>query len=199
MTGINIWKIILSIALIMLTLMAPSEKTLGSVIKLVYLHGAMSWVISLLLVITGVIAVCSLANKRWYATARASLKVALGFQLVNIVLVPIVTGLTWGVLFAWQEPRVILTVFLLSLTLAIYLIEDSFAYTKFGSLLLSLPGVARLITLGRIGRMMHPANPVGSSDSIAIKGFSLGIFLVILALSLVWLVDMSRREKGKET
>jgi hypothetical protein len=199
MAKLNIWKTGLSITLIMLTLMAPSEKTLGSVIKLVYLHGAMSWVISLLLIITGVIAAGSLANKNWYATARASLKVSLGFQLVNMAMVPVVTGLTWGVLFAWQEPRVILTVFLLGLTLAIYLIEDSFAYTKVGSLLLSLPGVVRLITLGRIGRLMHPSNPVGSSDSIAIKGFSLGILLVALALSLVWLVDMSRREKREKT
>lgn len=199
MTRLNIWKVILSIVVIMLTLIAPAEKTLGSVVKLIYLHGALSWVSYLLLVVTAVIAAGSLVTKSWYPIARASLKVSLGFQLVNIVLVPIVTGLTWGVLFAWQEPRVKLTVTLLCLTLAIYLIEDNFSYTKLGSLLLTVPGVVRLITIGRIGRLLHPTNPVGSSDSMAIKGFSLSIFLVLLALSLIWLIGLSRREKLKQT
>lgn len=188
------WLLVLIAILVIITLIAPAEKTLGNLAKLVYLHAALSLAITVLLIFTGAVALISLFNKKSYSLAKISLKVSLVFQIVNIVLVPIITGLTWGVFFAWQEPRVILTVLLLGLTLAAYLIEDVITFTAFGSLLLAIPGLVRLFTLGNIGRLMHPINPIGSSDSLPIKIASLGMFLTSLAIGFLWISYLRKQE-----
>lgn len=191
------WLFILLTILLVLTLIAPAEKTLGKLAKLVYLHAALSLAITVLLLFTCIIALVSALNKNKYTLAKASLKITLGFQIANFTLVPIITGLTWGVFFAWQEPRVILTVVLLGLTLAVYLIEDAIGLSIISSLLIAIPGLVRLFTLGNIGRLMHPINPIGSSDSIVIKTVSLGMFLTSLALGFLWISYLGKKEIEK--
>ncbi len=187
------WLKVLLVIIAILTIIAPAEKTLGQLAKLVYLHAALSIAITVLLLFTSTIAIISIFKRNSYSLAKNSLKVSLVFQVVNIGLVPIITGLTWGVFFAWQEPRVILTVVLLSLTLAAYLMEDSFGSPVINSLLLAAPGLVRLFTLGNIGRLMHPINPIGSSDSLAIKTISLGIFLSSLLFAFLWINQLQKK------
>ncbi len=185
---------ILLLIIAVLTIIAPAEKTLGQLAKLVYLHAALSIAITVLLLFTAAIALVSIFRKNSISLAKTSLKVSLVFQVVNVALVPVITGLTWGVFFAWQEPRVILTVVLLSLTLAAYLLEDTFSTPVINSLLVASPGLVRLFTLGNIGRLMHPINPIGSSDSLAIKIISLGIFLASLLFGFIWINYLQQRK-----
>jgi hypothetical protein len=100
-----------------------------------------------------------------------------------------------GTFIAWQEPRVITTFFLFALTVAVLLITDASDNLALNSLLCVLPGLA-LILLGlNMGRVLHPVNPIGSSESFAIKARSLGI---LSALSLgTWALRLSAKGEVK--
>ncbi|HHX51715.1 MAG TPA: hypothetical protein GX711_09785 [Clostridia bacterium] len=186
--------ILLSGLILVLTLLAPAEKQLGSIAKLIYLHGALIQVSLILLGLTTLFALLSLFRRKYYPLARSSLKVTTVFLTANVLLVPIITKLTWGIFIAWQEPRVITTFFLFALTVAVLLITDASDNLVLNSLLCVLPGLA-LILLGlNMGRVLHPVNPIGSSESLAIKACSLGIYLSALSLGIFWIWYWQKQE-----
>jgi len=167
-----------------LTILAPEERRLGSVARLIYLHGALVWVAFVLLGLTAVLAMVALFREGLYGWARGVFTTTVGVLLVNVVLVPIITKLTWGVAFAWREPRVILLFFLTAFALGIHLLLDSVDSRIWSTLFLCLPALAVAAFLTWAPRMLHPTNPIGTSGSLTIKGFSLAIFLTALAAAL---------------
>jgi hypothetical protein len=96
--------IFLSGLILVLTLLAPAEKQLGSIAKLIYLHGALIQVSFILLGLTTLFALLSLFRRKYYPPARSSLKVTTVFLTANVLLVPIITKLTWGHLSPGKSP-----------------------------------------------------------------------------------------------
>ncbi|MDH7489962.1 MAG: hypothetical protein QHH80_10700, partial [Anaerolineae bacterium] len=96
------------IALAALLILSPSEKTLGDVVKLVYLHGALVRTGLLAFTAAGALGLAALLAHsdrvaRWgEAVGHTALVVWTAYVLSSMV----VTYLAWGVAIAWGEPRV---------------------------------------------------------------------------------------------
>ena len=84
----------------------PAEKTLGQVIKLVYLHGALSragmigfWASAL----AGIVFLLR-GDERWLRWSRALLLSGWGFWITHFIVSMPATRLTWGPWVAWASP-----------------------------------------------------------------------------------------------
>jgi len=163
---------------------SPAEQTLGEVVKLVYLHGALIRASLIGFVVAGLLGLLWLIVRKagplhWLvALLRATALVWVIYLLSSMV----VTYLAWGVAIAWDEPRVMATI-RVTLAVAIILIvtevAKSPALTAIGSLLL---GVVAIVVTQSVGVIRHPIDPIGTSSSIAIRLFYAGIVVTTVAI-----------------
>ncbi len=170
------------LAALILALM-PSEKTLGQVIKLVYLHGALSragmigfWAAS----IAGA-AYLVRSNERWLRWSRALLLSGWGFWTVHFIVSMPATRLTWGPWIAWGEPRVTMTLQVIAaglVVLAVGWLLESPRFTAIANLLL---GGTVFVLIARTGVLRHPLDPIGTSPSSALRLIYLLLLLPTIA------------------
>ena len=164
--------------------LSPAEQTLGQVVKLVYLHGALIRVNLIGFVIAGLLGALWLILRRaelvrWLVSLQRTL---VGAWLVYTASSIIVTYMAWGVAIAWGEPRVMATIRVTIAVVAIFLVTEIArlpALTAVGNAMLAL--VALLATQSA-GVIRHPIDPIGGSSSVAIKVFYAGIVIVMLAI-----------------
>ena len=163
---------------------SPAEQTLGQVVKLVYLHGALIRASLIGFVVAGLLGLLWLIVRKagllhWLvALLRATALVWIIYLLSSMV----VTYLAWGVAIAWGEPRVMATI-RVTLAVAIILIVTEIAklpaLTAIGSLLL---GIVAIVVTQSVGVIRHPIDPIGTSSSIAIRLFYAGIVVTTVAI-----------------
>lgn len=165
-----------------LLILAPAERTLGQVVKGVYLHGALIRASVLGLLVAGLLALAWLFThhppilRRLIALQRA-VAVVWGLYLLSSM---VVTYLAWGQIIAWGEPRVMTTLRVSAVLLAVLVVTELFRLPilrALGNIVLSAFGVIAVQTTGVI---RHPLNPIGSSTSSAIKFSYAGIVLVTI-------------------
>ncbi len=127
------WPLIAGCALLALAVLAmmPAEKTLGQVIKVVYLHGALSRAGMLGFLAAGVAAALYLVRRdsrliRW---AEGLLWSGWGFWTAHFLVSIPATRLTWGPWIAWGEPRVTMSLQVIAAGLVVigvtWLIKDA--------------------------------------------------------------------------
>ncbi|MEW5707208.1 MAG: cytochrome c biogenesis protein CcsA [Actinomycetota bacterium] len=180
---------------VILAFIAPEEKTLGSYIRLIYIHAAVTWVGLALFAASGLLGVLyfivflvqskSKAEQardvliRW---SSASQSTAIIFWTASVVLGSFAASLTWGGNW-WIEPRLRIAAFILVLALVFYQLRLTIADKRiWAGLNFSLPAVA-LILLKTTGKLVHPNNAFAKSDSIEIKVFAALITLVFIAVA----------------
>lgn len=188
-------------ALVALLILSPSEKTLGDVVKLVYLHGALVRTGLLAFTVAGVLGVAALITRRectlrWSeAVGHAALVVWTLYILSSMV----VTYLAWGVAIAWSEPRVRASahIFLAAVAFWVlaYLIQDKRATATLNALLAPLAWAL----VQNAGVVIHPVDPIGGSASVAIQVFYAGIVLCVILLTAELAAWFERRAAAKET
>lgn len=157
-------------ALIVLALM-PAEKTLGQVIKIVYLHGALSRAGMLGLVAAGGAGLASLVGRKpalahW---TRALLLSGWGFWVAHFIVSMPATRLTWGPWIAWGEPRVTMTLQLIAAGLVVIVITRLLDDNRFTAAAALLLAVAVAVMAGRTGVIRHPLDPIGTSPSTLLR------------------------------
>lgn len=157
-------------AFLILALM-PAEKTLGQVIKLVYLHGALSRAGMMGFLAAGITGLAYLIRRRpalarW---TRGLLFSGWGFWVAHFVVSMPATRLTWGPWIAWGEPRVTMTLQLMGVGLVVILVTWLLNDGRFtaGAALLLAAAVA--VLAGRTGVIRHPLDPIGASPSTALR------------------------------
>jgi hypothetical protein len=86
--------------------LAPEEQTLGSGIKSVYVHVALTWTALLGIIAAGLIglALAVFSKPSWLVVASTLIWVALVIFAAGLVMSFIAAGINWGGFF-WQEPR----------------------------------------------------------------------------------------------
>jgi hypothetical protein len=178
--------------LVLWIMLAPAEARLGNVIKLVYVHGALVWVGLLTFSVAGGLGLAALALRRpvWTRGTQAAAKAALIVWIAYVFSSMAVTGLTWGQIIAWNEPRVRATALILAAALLLFLVARLVAQPDFTALVNVVMGVAPWIVVRQAGVIRHPVDPIGGSGSAAIQIFYLLIVLTIggLAATLIaWL------------
>jgi hypothetical protein len=188
-----------ALALAVLALM-PAEKTLGQVIKVVYLHGALSRAGMLGFVAAGVFAVGYLvAGKPWLIRWTQGLMLSgWGFWTAHFVVSMPATRLTWGPWIAWGEPRVTMTLQIIAAGLVVMGVAWFVKEPKFTAAAIALFGAAILLLAARTGVIRHPLDPIGGSPSTTLRLVYLLLLLPVVGgmLLVAWRLAALRRETG---
>ena len=156
----------IALAAVILILM-PGEKTLGWVIKIVYLHGALSRAGMVGLWAAGIAGAVYLIRPR-PALARWTAALLLGgwgYWAAHFIVSMPATRLTWGPWIAWGEPRVTMTLQILVAGLVVIVITRLLKDARFTAAAAILLAVAVAFLLGRTGVLRHPLDPIGTSPS----------------------------------
>lgn len=178
------WYLVLgcsALALLILVLM-PAEKTLGQVIKVVYLHGALSRAGMLGFVAAGIAGIAYLiarkpALERWTGGLLLS---AWGFWTAHFLVSMPATRLTWGPWVAWGEPRVTMTLQVIAAGLGVIVVTRLLKDGRFTAAAAGLLGLAVALLALRTGVIRHPLDPIGTSPSALLR---LVYLLLILPLT----------------
>ena len=198
--------ILLLILLACWTALAPAEARLGSLIKLVYVHGALVLAGLLAFTLAGLLGLIALIARRpyWYRGADAAGRGALLVWIVYAISAMAVTKLAWGQMFAWSEPRVRATALILGAALALEVVIRLVAHPDFGAAVRVVMGLAPWVVTRQAEVIRHPVDPIGGSGSTSIQVFFLLIVLTVGALVLdliawLWLEAELRAQDGDGT
>jgi hypothetical protein len=172
------------LVIIILTLMGPSEKTLGATLSLVLLHGAWVWTGKVcfgLAVLAGLAALIWKTRSTWLSLTRALAYCGLFFWLTYLPMSLLVMQLSWGGFF-FDEPRwripFLFGVIAVLLQVGLWLFNNPIL-TPIGNIAF---GVTLWWQLGGLQNVLHPEAPIATSDSTNIQGY----FLILLILSIIF-------------
>lgn len=172
-------------ALAALLILSPSEKTLGGVVKLVYLHGALVRTGLLAFTMAGALGAAALITRadtaaRWSeAVGHAALVVWTLYVLSSMI----VTYMAWGVAIAWSEPRVQASAHIFLAAVAFWILSYLLQSDRATALLNVVLAVLAWVRVRSAGVVIHPVDPIGGSASMAIKVFYAGIVLCVILLA----------------
>lgn len=180
----------LFLSLILLLWISPSEKQLGDVVKLVYLHGALVRAGMLTFFAAGLVGLIAGIGwprsarrravwERWAWLLKAS---ALATWLVYCLSSMVVTYLAWGVAVAWGEPRVQASVRVLLASVVLFGVGQLVRHPRFRAAVAVIMALLAAWLISSAGVIQHPIDPIGGSSSMAIKAFYVLINLCVLSL-----------------
>lgn len=171
--------------LFILSWFSPADRTLGNAVKLVYLHGAVVWGSLLMFALAGLLGLAGIFRGGGKTTrlAFAAAETAVVFWLVHVLLSVIVTWWSWGGVY-WQEPRFQMALVVMAISVLFFpaiLLFQTRLITNLISLAMGAIVYGLLVTSGKV---MHPQNPIGSSDALSVKVFFTAIVVVVVAASI---------------
>lgn len=181
-----------------LLMLAPEESTLGQGIKTVYVHVALTWTGMAGFVVAGLLGLLVLATgSRRFADWMQTLGwVAFGFYAAGIAMSALASKVNWGNVF-WQEPRMMAALNGLAVAVIVLAANVWIPWVRVrGALQAILPAIIFWLTYSA-PLLLHPRNPISTSDSLGIKLAFGGMFALTasLAVWVVWLVV--RRSNGR--
>jgi hypothetical protein len=187
--------------LVAATALLPAEETLGDVIKLIFLHGALVRVGMVAFSVAGALGLACLFSRgpaplRWCLAVQ---KTAVIVWVVYAVTSMFSTRLSWGEWIAWEEPRVQASIHVLWLSLAclaLVLWVNTRTFTGLANLVV---GVMAWVLVRGASLLRHPFNPIGESGSLQypIYYWVMVAALLILATALaVWLERRGARRSS---
>ena len=189
-----VWPLLAGLGVILFVLLwlSPAERTLGQVVKLVYLHGALVRTAMILFAISLPVNLVALIGGRsgWLAWGKALIRTAVAVWLVHTLMSMVTTYAAWGVFIAWFEPRTRFTFAVAAVGLVIVATAHLVGDDRFSALAsVALAGLT-LALAPRLGSIQHPLNAIGLSPSNAIRAYYTTIWVVSLfmaALFAIWL------------
>ena len=178
-----IWILLLLVAVLLFSSLAPLEKTLGTDARLVYVHGAWVWTAMLAFSSAALAGLAGLIsqNQRVHDWSLALGRTGLFFWLTFLPMSLYVMQANWNGLYL-DEPR-----FRVPLNLAIVglLLQTGLSFfpgSKWTSLANAAYGIALFISMRGAQAILHPESPIFTSDAGGIQLF-FGVLLVLLVAS----------------
>ncbi|MCX9012760.1 MAG: hypothetical protein OIN66_16785 [Candidatus Methanoperedens sp.] len=169
---------------ILLLWLSPDDRSLGSLLKLVYLHGALINTGLILFTAAGIVSLLSLfRNNAGFFLLFAIEKTAISFWIAATIIGDVTSQLAWGGLF-WGEPRFSATIIISLMAVSIYFISTATGNPKVISLLGTGLAVAVWVLMISARKVMHPDNPFGVSEP-SIKFFFGAITIVFLIAAIL--------------
>lgn len=188
--------IVIFLALAMLLWLAPAEQTLGTGIKSVYVHVALTWTgmtYLLLAALLGLIVAAS--NKRELFSWASSLAwVALAMFAAGLLMSIVAAGVNWGAIF-WQEPRTNSALQILAVGLIVQGIDSWPIPFRLKGVLLSSPAFFLVWSLANTPLVLHPDSAARTSPSSAIR-FTFVAMYMLCSLLAAWIVLRLQRRKS---
>ena len=167
--------------------MAPTERTLGDGIRVVYVHVALIWTGMLGLALGGILGLVLLLSAR-QETARwlAPLgRIAFGFYLASSLVSLVAQQVNWGGI-SWNEPRTGAMLQLLAVALIVQILSGWVQDGRIQGGLHAFLGLFLLWSWRTTPLQLHPENPVGTSTSATIPLVFYGLF-ALSAVAATWL------------
>jgi hypothetical protein len=166
-------------------IVAPAEAKLGQLIKLVYVHGALVMVGLVTFSVAGGLGLAALALRRraWYNGTWAAGVAALLVWIVYILSSMAVTGLTWGQVIAWNEPRVRASALILLAAAVLAVVTRLVGHRDFSAAVNLVMGIVPWILVRQAEAIRHPLDPIGGSESTSIQ-----LFFVLIVVAVAGLV-----------
>ena len=183
----------LLLLLVVLLWLSPAEATLGNVVKIVYLHGALQRVAMLAYLVAGALGIAQMIWSRrpivyW---TQAAMEMALLLWVAHFVVSLPAQVLAWGGI-AWGEPRVASALWIMVGTIVVYAIARWMHQPMWIALAAALNALVVLVILRGAINVLHPFNPIFGSDSPAIIGYYLAITFVVTLLAALGIYDRAR-------
>jgi hypothetical protein len=182
----------LAALLALLLWLSPAEQTLGQVVKLVYLHGALVRTAMLIFAASLPVNLAALIKGPgdWSAWGKALAWTAILVWLAHTLFSMVTTYAAWGMFIAWDEPRTRFTFSLAAIGVIIAGVAYMVGNVRFSALALAVLAGLTLGLLPGLDIVQHPLDPIGSSPSGTIHAFYAAILVVSLAIGgllAVWL------------
>ncbi len=189
---------VLTVAAAVLLQLVPPEHTLGGVIRVIFVHGALVQVGLVAFAVAGVAAILTLLRRWPPATAwmTAWQQTALVIWIVYALSSMLSTYLAWGQWIAWDEPRVRASAYILGFALACWLVGQWVGSTVFTALVNVAVAVVAWTLIKGATIFRHPFNPIGDSGSGTYQLLFALLLLVILAAAVLiarWLRPFADR------
>jgi hypothetical protein len=185
----------------LLVILSPEDKELGPVLKLIYLHGALVTAGLSLFTAAGIVSIISLFRSRMkFKLLFAIEKTAVIFWVVATVIGDLTSVFAWGGIYP-GEPRFAATIIISLVSVGVYFISTAIDNRKIISLLGIGLAVSVWAIMGSAGKILHPDNPFGESES-SIRIFFFLITIVFLAASVLtvrWINKYQIPEKTRWT
>lgn len=192
----DLWfvPVVLVLILILVLWFAPLERTLGSTIKYVYLHVALTWCATVGMTL---MAVLGIGYVFWRHELLDHWRQTIGWVTLfvwffAVAISAVAAKIAWGSI-SWSEPLAIVALLILVLLLAIQLLQGIFHSPILRSLVSIFPIGFLIVLTHEIPRIIHPDDPIQNSDYWPIKLTFYALFLVCLLLA-VWLVWITERK-----
>lgn len=175
------------IGALIISVIAPSEKVLGKILGLIYLHIGFVLGALLLFLLSAVGAIFYLVTKKdlFRAFERNALLLGMLSWIIYIAFSMLIAYLSWGAV-NWQEPRLVIAfqvVFFVALILLLRLVANEI----YSSILTIIGGIGSIAIWSRRWDMLHPEAPIRFSNSIEIKAMALAVILLV-TISLISLL-----------
>ena len=189
---------------VVVTLLAPSEQTLGEAVKVVYVHVALSRAGGAGFYIAGAIGLVVLFTgsevlSGWMRSVGWS---ALILFAVGLLVSALAQAVSWGGI-AWQEPRVSGALNLLAVAAIVQVLNTWLQWIPGRGLLRALLAAYALWTTLRTPNVLHPGNAISGSSSFAIQASGTALFVVGLLFGawIVWQIRLrvAARTSSEET
>jgi hypothetical protein len=196
--GLSRWAVI-GIALVLgaiLLWVGPEEQTLGSGIRSVYIHVALTWTAMLGIVAAGLMGFVTLllSKPAWLGAISTIIWVAIGLFFAGLVMSFIAAGINWGGVF-WDEPRTNSAIQILVAALAVQIANRfSLPFRVKGGLYFLLI-LFMFWSIATIPDVLHPGDAARTSPP-AIRFTFFGLF-ALLSLAAGWFVWQLERRKGQ--
>ena len=188
--------LVLLVGVALLIAFSPEERTLGGGIRSVYLHVGLIWAGLVGFGVTAVLGLGVLLTEkvtwlRWLALVGW---VALGFYAAGIFMSMVASADNWGAIF-FQEPRMAASLSGLAIATIALVLGSWVPWARLRGLLSASIIFVLLWLNGRAELVLHPPNPIATSNSTPIQStfFLATTLFVLLAAWLIWLL----RRAGK--
>jgi hypothetical protein len=180
---------LIGVATAVLLLIAPEEATLGRGIRSVYVHVALIWVGLAGFVAAGLLGIGLLITgyERFYPWLRTIGWIGVGFFAAGLAMSAVSSKVNWGAVF-WQEPRMRSSSTSLAIAVIVMVAMEWFPWLRLrGVMMTAVPLIFFWLT-ARTELVLHPENPIRTSDSLGIQATFVGLFVLVgLAAALfVW-------------
>ncbi len=187
--------VILLLALVVAVWASPAEETLGSSVKIVYVHGAIVQIGELLIILSGVLGLVYLLGKsgRVISWSAALQKVGFFFLVASLFVSLYAASQIWGGI-NFDEPRFQALIRILvagAASISIIMLFPRPVVIAWSGIIMVAFSVFNVVTAVLV---VHPANAIGSSDSFAIK-FYYGLILALVFILAIELVRLMRSAK----
>lgn len=181
-----------------LVVLSPAEATLGNIVKLVYLHGAMERIAVLGFLLAGVFGLAHLLFQReslahW---TQACIETGLVLWTAQVLVSLPAQILAWGAI-SWDEPRVAGALWIISLAGLTYGVARWMSGARWMSMAaIAIALIVTAILHGEVN-VVHPPNAILASDSSAIKFFYAAIVMTIGLVAFQFTVDRTTRRNSR--